>query len=166
MARYYFILLLLFPAGVPLHVYAQHEIPEVNTRVITYVKSVIGSTVGRGECWDLADQALDFADAKFDKTSPQTIYIFGKKYNPQKEHVLPGDIIQFEGVTVSYTDGNRVITESYEHHTAIVFNVKENGSLQLAHQNTSFGGRKVAMSIFNQENVKKGKLFYYHPISY
>ena len=59
-----------------------------------------------------------------------------------------------------------VFTENYKHHTAIVHNVKENGSLQLAHQNTSFGGRKVALSELNPENVKKGKLLYYHPIPY
>ena len=48
--------------------------------------------------------------------------------------------------------------------TAVVYDVLENGTLQLAHQNTSFGGRKVAISEFNVENIKKGKLFFYHPI--
>ena len=145
-------------------VFGQAELPDVNQRIIRFVETVIGSTVGRGECWDLADQALTSANAQFDKTSQSTIYIFGKLYNPKKEEVLPGDIIQFEDVVVSYQDGNMIFTESYKHHTAIVYGTEENGSFQLAHQNTSFGGRKVALSEFNPDNVKKGKLLFYHPI--
>jgi hypothetical protein len=148
----------------PLSSISQTDIPDVNNKVISYVKTVIGSTVGRGECWDLADQALTFADAQFDKTSRSTIYTFGKLYDPDKEKILPGDIIQFENVMVKYKDGNMIFTENYKHHTAIVYDVKQNGSLELAHQNTSFGGRKVALSEFNSNNVKKGKLLFYHPI--
>ncbi len=148
----------------PLSSISQTDIPDVNNKVISYVKTVIGSTVGRGECWDLADQALTFADAQFDKTSRSTIYTFGKLYDPEKEKILPGDIIQFENVMVKYKDGNMIFTENYKHHTAIVYDVKQNGSLELAHQNTSFGGRKVALSEFNSNNVKKGKLLFYHPI--
>lgn len=164
MVRINIMLSLLILTGIPIGVHGQSEIPVVNSSVVSYVKTVIGSTVGRGECWDLADQALTFAGAQFDKTSPGTIYIFGKQFNPEAEEVLPGDIIQFENVTVSYKDGNMIFTENYKHHTAIVYDVKENGLLQLAHQNTSFGGRKVALSEFNSDNVKKGKLLFYHPI--
>ena len=164
MAQVNFLVTILILACMPLCASSQTDIPDVNTRVITYVETVIGSTVGRGECWDLADQALAFADAQFDKTSRSTIYTFGKQYDPEKEKVLPGDIIQFENVTVSYKNENMIFTENYKHHTAIVYDTKENGSLQLAHQNTSFGGRKVALSEFNSDNVKKGKLLFYHPI--
>jgi len=164
MVRYNLIISFLILTCLPLSAGSQNDIPDVNNRVISYVKTVIGSTVGRGECWDLADQALTSADAQFDKTSQSTIYTFGKLYNPEKEKVLPGDIIQFENVKVSYKDDNMIFTENYKHHTAIVYDVKENGSLRLAHQNTSFGGRKVALSEFNSENVKKGKLLFYHPI--
>jgi hypothetical protein len=164
MVRIKLIITFLILACLPLSSISQTDIPDINNRVISYVKTVIGSTVGRGECWDLADQALTFADAQFDKTSRSTIYTFGKLYNPEKEKVLPGDIIQFENVMVSYKDGNMIFTENYKHHTAIVYDVRENGSFQLAHQNTSFGGRKVALSEFDSENVKKGKLLFYHPI--
>lgn len=164
MVRYNLIISFLILTCLPLSAGSQNDIPDVNNRVISYVKTVIGSTVGRGECWDLADQALTSADAQFDKTSQSTIYTFGKLYNPEKEKVLPGDIIQFENVKVSYKEENMIFTENYKHHTAIVYDVKENGSLRLAHQNTSFGGRKVALSKFNSENVKKGKLLFYHPI--
>jgi hypothetical protein len=164
MVRIKLIIIFLILACLPLSSISQTDIPDVNNKVISYVKTVIGSTVGRGECWDLADQALTFADAQFDKTSRSTIYTFGKLYDPEKEKILPGDIIQFENVMVKYKDGNMIFTENYKHHTAIVYDVKQNGSLELAHQNTSFGGRKVALSEFNSNNVKKGKLLFYHPI--
>jgi len=145
-------------------IYPQSQLPDTNIKVIQFVESVIGISVGRGECWDLADQALTSAGAQFDKTSKSTIYLFGERYNPEKDTILPGDIIQFENVTVTYQDGNMIFTENYSHHTAIVYLINEDGSLKLAHQNTSFGGRKVALSDFKLVNVKKGKLYFYHPI--
>jgi len=143
---------------------AQEIVPDINKKIIKFVDTVIGETVGRGECWDLADQALTDAGAQFDKSSRKTIYIFGKQYKPNDEAVLPGDFIQFEDVTVSYKNGNMTFTENYKHHTAIVYKVYHDDSMQIAHQNTSFGGRKVALSDFNIKNVKKGKLYFYHPL--
>ena len=143
---------------------AQKAIPDINKKVIKYVDTVIDETVGGGECWDLADLALTAAGAQFDKSSRKTIYIFGKRYNPDQDMILPGDFIQFEDVTVSYTNGNKIFTENYNHHTAIVYKINSDKSLQLAHQNTSFAGRKVALSDFNTKNVEKGKLYFYHPI--
>jgi hypothetical protein len=140
------------------------EVPDINKKVVEYVKTVIGETVGRGECWDLADHALTFAGAQFDKSSRKTIYIFGELYNPEKETIFPGDFVQFEGVTVSYSSGNMTFTENYKHHTAIIYQINSDQSLKLAHQNTSFGGRKVELSDLDLKNVKKGKLYFYHPI--
>jgi hypothetical protein len=148
----------------PCIAFTQVNIPDVNKRILQYLEMVIGTTVGRGECWDLADQALFNAGAQFDRSSKNTLYVFGRKYNPRQEAILPGDVIQFEDVKVSYQDGNMIFTENYNHHTAIVFNVRKDGSLQLAHQNTSFGGRQVALSEFDLKNVKKGKMYFYRPV--
>jgi hypothetical protein len=144
--------------------FAQETVPKINKKVIEYVETVLGETVGRGECWDLADQALTVSGAEFNKSSKKTIYIYGQQYNPEKEAILPGDLIQFEGVRVSYTSGNMTFTENYKHHTAIVYQINPDQSLKLAHQNTSFGGRKVEISDLDLKNVKKGKLYFYHPI--
>ncbi|MFC2124302.1 hypothetical protein ACFLU5_05785 [Bacteroidota bacterium] len=140
------------------------DLPEINQEIVSYVKTVIGEKVGRGECWDLADAALTTNNAKFDKSSQKTLYIFGKEYNPKKDIVLPGDIIQFENVTVKYENGNTIFTESYGHHTAIVYNVLENNHIELAHQNTGFSGKKVGVSTFRFDDVQKGKMKFYHPI--
>jgi hypothetical protein len=61
--------------------------------VVEYVESVIGEQVDRGECWDLAYQALTRIDAKWDGK-----YKYGREINPKRREVFPGDIIQFKNV--------------------------------------------------------------------
>ena len=51
------------------------DIPEVNQEIISYVKTVIGKKVGRGECWDLADAVLTVSDAVFDKSTKESATI-------------------------------------------------------------------------------------------
>ncbi len=156
--------LLIFLISISGFIYGQKNIPEVNRGIIEYVNSVIGSQVGRGECWDLADQALTANHAEFDKTSKKTLYDFGREYDPTREKILPGDIIQFKNVVVRYQKGNMIMTENFGHHTAIVYKVMEDRKVTLAHQNTSFSGKKVGLSDLDLENVKKGKLYFYRPI--
>jgi len=143
---------------------AQDQLPSVNQRIINYVDGVIGIRVGRGECWDLADEALMRSGAKFDKSSKETLYIFGRKYDHRKEPILPGDIIQFQKVIVKYQKGNTIITETMAHHTAIVYEIRENHKMNLAHQNTSRIGKKVGISEFDLNHIQKGKLYFYRPI--
>lgn len=143
----------------------QSALPVINQRIINYVDGVIGKQVNRGECWDLADEALTNSGARFDKSSEKTLYIFGKEYNPQKEDILPGDIIQFEKVVVKYQEGNMMMTESFAHHTAVVYEVISSDKIKLAHQNTSQTGKKVGISTLNLENVKKGKMLFYRPLA-
>lgn len=137
---------------------AQNSIPSLNKEVIQYVNSVIGKQVDRGECWDLANQALIKIGAEWDKK-----YAYGKALNPKKDEIFPGDMIQFEGVKVEYQKENMVFKEEMKHHTAVVYKVLERGVYQLAHQNTSFSGRKVGLSELRLESVKKGKMKFYRP---
>ena len=143
--------------------FVSNDIPPLNKKVIKYVDSVIGEKVGRGECWDLASAALDYAGAFLDKSSQKTIYIFGHKLNPDKDEIFPGDILQIENVKMEYTNGNTIYTENMIHHTAIVFEVIDKGFYKIAHQNTSFSGRKVGVSELKLEHVKKGKIIFYRP---
>ncbi|NJK96116.1 MAG: hypothetical protein HC905_15470 [Bacteroidales bacterium] len=137
---------------------AQKVSPELNKKIVAYVNSVMGQQVDRGECWDLAYQALNRNNAKWNGE-----YIYGKEIDPQKDEVFPGDIIQFEKVKVKYINGNTITTETMGHHTAIVYKVYKKGKYQLAHQNTGFSGRKVGLSDFELENVIKGKMKFYRP---
>jgi hypothetical protein len=134
------------------------NIPDLNKKIIKYVKSVMGTQVDRGECWDLASQALNRNNAKWNGE-----YIYGKQIDPEKDTVYPGDIIQFEKVKVKYTNGNTTTTETMAHHTAIVYKVYKKGKYQLAHQNTGFSGRKVGLSDLELANVMKGKMKFYRP---
>lgn len=138
-------------------------IPDLNNKVVRYVDSVMGKQVDRGECWDLAAAALDYAGAYLDRSSQKSIYVFGKKINPSMEDIFPGDIIQIENVQLEYSDEDMIYTENMSHHTAVIYEVLSKGHFKIAHQNTSFSGRKVGISELNMETVKKGKIIFYRP---
>jgi len=138
---------------------AQDNIPTLNKQIVEYVKTTIGKKVDRGECWDLANQALTRNNAEWDLE-----YKYGKLLNPKNDTIYPGDVIQFEGVKVKYKKGNTTYTESMEHHTAIVYRVIGKGVYELAHQNTGFSGRKVGLSTIDVSTITKGKMKIYRPI--
>jgi len=137
--------------------------PALNTKVIEYVNAVIGQQVDRGECWDLAAAALDYAGAYLDRSNQKNLYIFGRKVNPHKDQIFAGDIIQIENVKLEYTKGNAIYYETMSHHTAIIYEVIGKYEYKLAHQNTSFSGRKVGLSDLNLNNIKKGQIAFYRP---
>jgi hypothetical protein len=138
---------------------ADDDLPQLNRQVLEYVESVIGEQVGRGECWDLANQALLRIDAKWDGR-----YKYGREYDPKKKAVLPGDLIQFKDVKVRYREGNTIYVESMDHHTAIVYRVLDGGILELAHQNTTFSGRTVGISKLDLKTVVSGRMWFYRPV--
>lgn len=153
------IYLLLSFSLILLKVSGQDEVPVLNKKIVSYVKSVIGKQVDRGECWDLANQALSQNNAKWDGE-----YVYGNLLDLKKDAVYPGDIIQFKNVKVTYTVGNTKYKETMAHHTAIVYKVISKGKYELAHQNTGFSGRKVGLSTLDLSTIVKGKLFIYRPI--
>jgi hypothetical protein len=143
----------------------QPAVPALNMKIIEFVNQSMGKTVGAGECWDLAAIALDYADAYHDRSSEKTIYIFGKEVDPEANTIYPGDIIQMKNVKLQYNKDNAIYTEHMDHHTAIVYKVNGKGDYEIAHQNTSFSGRKVGRSTLRLEDMKSGKLIFYRPIS-
>ena len=156
--KFKYILFVIVFIGFSLNINAQNTIPELNQEIIKYVDSVIGTKVERGECWDLANQALIKVDADWDRE-----YKYGNKIDPEKDKIFPGDIVQFEKIKVKYAKGNATYTEIMEHHTAIVYKVIDKGVFELAHQNTEFSGRKVGISKFDISTVVQGKMFFYRP---
>lgn len=155
--KYLYLLILLFSWNT--------NVPDLNRKVIEYVDTVIGKKVDRGECWDLAAAALDYAGAYLDRSSKKSIYIFGKELNPKKDDIFPGDIIQIENMKLEYTKGNAIYTETMTHHTAIIYKVLGESHYKIAHQNTSFSGKKVGVSELNMNYNKKGKITFYRPYS-
>ena len=135
------------------------NVPALNKTVHAFVKSSLGKKLGRGECWDLAAQALNKAGADWDGQ-----FGFGKKVDPLRECIYPGDVIQYRNVRVQYRIGDTFYGEEMDQHTSIVYEVKEKGSYVVAEQNTSRLGRKVGLSDLALDNVKKGKLQFFRPV--
>ncbi len=135
------------------------SIPELNRKIIDLVRQQAGTTVGRGECWDLAALALNRNGAKWDKQ-----YTFGRKVDPAKECVFPGDLVQFEGVHIKYTRHDTVFSETMTHHTALINEVKAPGVYVLIHQNTGAFGRKVGLTELDLKTIIKGKYQIFRPV--
>lgn len=134
------------------------EVPELNAAIITYVKGNIGKKVDRGECWDLAAQALNSIGAKWDGS-----YKFGRQINAKSECIFPGDIIQFNNVTVTYEKDKTFFMEKMEKHTAVIYEVNSSEDFVLADQNTGMSGRKVGLHGLLLKNISTGTFKIYRP---
>lgn len=134
------------------------SIPEMNQQIVDFVKSKLKTKVGRGECWDLAAEALKTVDAAWDMK-----YDFGREINYKTETVFPGDIIQFENVILKYEMNGKKYTEKMSHHTAIIFEVKDKTNFTIAHQNNGYSGKKVGVSPLDLTTQTKGKFKIYRP---
>lgn len=143
------------------------KLPELNAKVIDFVNKNMGKKVDRGECWDLAVGALAHANAYFDRSSIKTATIYGKELDPEKDEILPGDLIQFKKVKMKWQEGNKIYESSLgmPDHTAIVYKVNGKGDYEIAHQNTAEFGKKVGVNNFRLDRVTKGKMYFYRPVA-
>lgn len=153
----FFLSIILLPTLFSLTTDCNETFP-LNQQIIEFVNSKMNKKVGKGECWDLANEALTLVQAKWDGNLK-----FGRKLDYKKECIYPGDIIQFEKVKVKYTENKVTYQEAMPHHTAIIYEVKGTGDFVLAHQNTAYTGRKVGISSLNLMNVTGGKITIYRP---
>ena len=133
----------------------------INQDVSVYVSGQLGKQVGNGECFTLADEALQKAKAKsasdYGKITANADYRWGNAVNLQK--LIPGDIIQFRDYKVTITTvtktrktksgggweeetSTQTQTESRPHHTAIVGSVGKNGIVSVFEQNVGTGSGK------------------------
>ncbi len=135
-------------------------IPTQNKLVLELAIAKNGKKVDRGECWDLAKYVLNNSNSDW-----KPLYEFGTIINRDKETLLPGDIIQFEEVkTERKSNGKTIYSETFQHHTAIVFSVEMGTKIQLIHQNTGQHGRKVGVTDFDFSEITKSKsLTVYRP---
>lgn len=106
-----------------------------NQKVAIWTQGHLGKKIGKGECWDLAEQALKQAGAQTSNdlgpVDQDSDYIWGDSI--AVKDVIPGDILQFRDHKVTTTteteytfpDGSsetvkEMITAERPHHTAIV----------------------------------------------
>lgn len=130
------------------------ETPELNKKIISFCDKHMNKKVGKGECWDLAAEALNSSGAKW---SPP--YAFGKELNDKKDIVYPGDIIQFEKVKLVYPDES---WKEFPQHTAIIYKTSGKGQYTIAEQNSN-GKRFVILTDIDLNFLKKGKYTIYRP---
>jgi hypothetical protein len=133
------------------------QIPPLNQKVVEFVNGKIKKKVGKGECWDLAAEALNIHGAKWDKK-----YHFGKKVDYRTECIYPGDIMQFENVVIETVTKNSRFRETMPHHTAVIYEVAAKGQYMLAHQNYN-NVKKVTLVPLSMENIKKGRVSIFRP---
>jgi hypothetical protein len=139
--------------------HGQGQTPSLNQNIVDYVTTQIGKKVDRGECWDLAYEALTQNNCKWDGR-----YAYGKRLNQRTDSIYPGDIIQFEDVIIKYQEKNMMYKETYPHHTAIIYQVLGKGVYKIAHQN--FGNKKEIVCITELKLSEKtsGNIFFYRPV--
>ena len=135
---------------------------KLGRKVVTFAAGKRGRTVGRGECYDLADQALTHAGAKsalsYGKITDDADYEWGRRI--ELKDVEAGDILQLRDHKITirtdttikkvFANGGSETTDKWNeqdfkrgHHTAIVEVNKGNGVLEVYEQNVKPGGKKV-----------------------
>ena len=126
----------------------------INQKVVAWARGKLKKRVGRGECWDLADQALRHAGARSSTTDGrQDDYVWGTEIPIIA--ATPGDILQFRDHVVTTTtrtktiwpngsvsSGPDVVPANRPHHTAIVVAVGP-GVLTILEQHVKPGGDHV-----------------------
>jgi hypothetical protein len=130
---------------------------DLNQKVVSWLKrQPLGKKIGRGECWDVAHQALSAAGARSSTTTgDDDDYVWGTKI-PELS-VKAGDIIQLRNhtqevtVTTSVTfDGEDNPRESTKvrsafrpHHTVVVASNNGAFGIEVYEQNLDPVGRKL-----------------------
>lgn len=133
-------------------VFSSFQTVPVAGKILEFCKNNMGKKVDRGECWDLANMALNYAGADWTGS-----FNFGDKIDYKKEVLKPADILQFTNVKFMFP--NRSM--SFPKHTAIVS--KANGGAILVYHQNFNNKRFVDTLTINLENIKNGKIEAYRP---
>ncbi len=158
-----------------------HDDKSLNQKVAEFAQGNVGKkAVGKGECWDLGEEALKSAGAQTSKDltpnfGPDADYVWGTPVKDLK-NLEPGDILQFRDhmvtitreTTYKFKDETEVTkTQTEDHrrggiarqngtipgHTAIVNGrVDANGAVQVAEQHVR-GSHRVETSLLNTADV-------------
>ena len=121
-------------------------------RIAAYCVASNGKKVGNGECWTLADEAFRAAGAK---RPGSDLRVWGRRVDPAKEGLRPGDVIEFQSAW--FSDG--VMTGS--NHTAVVVNGGSHDKFTIAEQN--WGRKTVRLREMDLTRLTAGKVSVYRP---
>jgi hypothetical protein len=129
------------------HLFSQTQ--NIGEQIVSFSVGKMKKKVDRGECWDLANAALNFVNA--DWSPPLN---FGDKVDSKK--LKPGDILQFSNAKIKFTNGSM----TFPKHTAIVYKASGN-NVTILHQN--FNNRRFVDTLTIDIGDLKGKLEAYRP---
>jgi hypothetical protein len=140
-------------------------------RVVAFGVTHVGHKVGRGECWDLPNDALKAAGGSTPNDLGKDLYVWGQPIADLAD-AQPGDILQFENVKIhrTWVTGDRVKhTEDLdfmEKHSAIVEKVDKGMWFTTlnAHVNGSKRVQRLRMNL-SSENIVKGKIYVFRPMA-
>ena len=124
----------------------------VADKIISFAVQKIGKKVDRGECWDLANAALNYAGAQWEPP-----WNFGDKIDYKTQALKPADILQFTNVKFVFQFGSA----SFPKHTAIIYKINKK-QLTLLHQNFN-NKRFVDTLTIDLDNIKNGKIEAFRP---
>ncbi len=85
---------------------------------------------------------------------------FGKKLNPKKDTLLPGDVVAMKNVSYTSADGTEW---KFLKHYAIIYTVQDKEHLTIANQNVN-GKRKVIIVPLTLVKIK-GDISFFRPQS-
>jgi hypothetical protein len=132
--------------------------PALNVNVTNFAVQHLSEKIGNGQCWTLAERALESAGAQ-----PASGYVFGRLL-PKSETWLPGDIIQFTNCQFVNVEPTRrsTMTVGTPNHTAIVYAIKD-GLVTVLQQNVN-GDKHVQTGVLNFSQMVSGNLQVYRPV--
>lgn len=131
---------------------------DLSRKVAAFARAAVGKKFGRGECTDLAYAALDAHGGAWNRLN------FGRKINPGKESIRPGDIIQFDKARIEWKRGTKwgKMWLGTPDHTAIVTSAA-GLVVEFAHQNYN-KEKRVGLLTINLNEITSGKYTVYRPV--
>lgn len=133
------------------------NIPELNQKVISYLRERVGTTIGDGQCWTPASEAVKYAGGKRTGT-----YMLGREM-ADHEALMPGDILQMEQAKFLSIDGKR--RAGMSHHTAIVDEIVQPNVVRILQQNFGRGEKAQTLTTFtlHLDELRSGTLVPFRP---
>ena len=137
----------------------EDEIRKEEDLVLKYAQTQVGhKAVGRGQCWDLPEKALDYAKAKTPNDLGNDLYQWGEEISLSEAR--PGDILQFDNVRVTKittkADGSWT-SKWYEFrplHSAIVETVGKDNLFTVINQHINKSHKVMRLDLnLSPENV-------------
>ena len=125
---------------------------EHGSKIIAFCQFHFGRRVGDGECWSLAQKALEYADC-----APPIGYNFGQQI--ELKDVKPGDVMQFKSC-VFESPGSGKHFAGNPNHTAIVAGQVAGSMVPVFEQNP----KPCSLSTYDLSTLTSGQITYFRPL--